>query len=270
MHADCNDEGERQLRLALLVLFALATSACSQSSASNEIAKAPAIQTPLAIPAMTEIPNPAAAKSYYPMLNAGAGDELLMSWQEPLSGVRCRLRFATRHAGSWQRVSTVAEGYFAPYSTMIPGVLRLDGGALFAYWTDWDRKWVYTSTSRDGGERWTSPRVVHKDRSDEDHGFISAVADGHTASIVCLMAGTTRHTNDLFCWRRVSRRAKVPHPRSPSTMMSAPAVQRPACAPRKDCWWPTATTLAAFAISPWYGTPTALGPSRIPYIAMAG
>jgi hypothetical protein len=109
-----------------------------------------------------------------------------MSWQEPLTGVRCRLRFAARHAGSWQRVSTVAEGYFAPYSTMIPGVLRLDSGALFAYWTDWDHKWVNTSTSRDAGARWTKPQVVHTDRSGEDHGFISAVADGAAASIVWL------------------------------------------------------------------------------------
>lgn len=186
MQARDYGSGDRKFDLALLVLLAFSELACSQGAASNEIAKAPAAQTSLAAPTMTEIPNPAAAKGYYPMLSAGAGDELLMSWQEPLGGVRCRLRFAALHAGSWQRVSTVAEGYFAPYATMIPGVLRLDGGALFAYWTDWDHKWVNTSTSRDEGAHWSKPQVVHKDRSGEDHGFISAVADGSAASIVWL------------------------------------------------------------------------------------
>ena len=149
----------------------------------------PATLSPPATPSMTETPNPAVAHSYYPMLTAGRGNEVLMSWQEPVGGVRCRLRFAAWRSGTWQHPSTVAEAYFAPYATMIPGVLRLDNGALFAYWTNWDRKWVYTSTSRDGGGRWTEPQVVHRDRSGEDHGFISAVADGDAASIVWLDGG---------------------------------------------------------------------------------
>ena len=52
-----------------------------------------------------------------------------MSWQEPLGGLRSRIRFAGRHTGSWQRVSPVAEDYFA-------------------------HKWVNTSTSRDEGAPW--------------------------------------------------------------------------------------------------------------------
>jgi len=175
--AEMDGAGQRKFHIACAALLALAIQAPA------------ATLSPPTAPAMTEISNPAAAHSYYPMLTGGAGNEILLSWQEPLEGMRCRLRFAAWRSGAWQGPSTVSEGYFAPYATMIPGVIRLDTGALFAYWTNWDRKWVYTSTSPDGGARWTEPEVVHKDRSGEDHGFISAVADGDAASIVWLDGG---------------------------------------------------------------------------------
>ena len=136
--------------------------------------------------------SPAGAGSGQPFLTTTSDGAVLMSWTEP-SGSAHAVKYATYRDGKWSPARTLVERddlivNWADFPSIVAG----SGRTFFAHWLQkrpggkyaYD---IYTSTSRDGGATWSSPRLLNRDGTPNEHGFVSIVAqrDG-TAGILWL------------------------------------------------------------------------------------
>jgi len=138
------------------------------------------------LPAAAEIASPAAPDSGESNLSAGPDGRVYLTWIES-SKETSALKFSVLGDNqTWSAASTVAEGKNWFVNTAdIPSMIALPDGTLAAHWLA-DAKPgteaynVRLSLSHDGGKTWSKPVIPHKDRSDNEHGFVSLVATGRS------------------------------------------------------------------------------------------
>jgi hypothetical protein len=148
---------------------------------------------------MKTVNNPAPPGSSHSRLTATPDGRALLSWLEPAGAKGKALKFTIREKDGWSAPRTVAVGRaFVPHDSVQPVVTLLGGASLVAYWTEnrqlraddpakmvWDAEDIYISVSRDGGNAWTAPSVLHRDLSDCEHIYLSIapLADDQVAAV---------------------------------------------------------------------------------------
>ncbi|MET0553230.1 MAG: sialidase family protein [Vicinamibacteria bacterium] len=127
-----------------------------------------------------ELPSPAGPGSGEPNLAVGADGRILLSWIEPSSEGRHRLRYASRTGGAaWAEARTIAEGAgWVVNWADFPAVAEQGDGSLFAHWLAKSGAGQYAydvrvGTSRDHGATWSGSVVPHRDATETEHGFVS-------------------------------------------------------------------------------------------------
>ena len=119
----------------------------------------------------------AAARAAQPDL-VTAGNDLLLSWIEP-EGDGHALRFARHDAAGWGAPRDIARGddWFVNWADT-PHLAVTADGALWAHWLRKSAAATYAydvvlSRSGDGGATWSAPRVVNRDGTPTEHGFVA-------------------------------------------------------------------------------------------------
>ena len=137
-------------------------------------------------PSATDSPDsltsPAAPGSTTPNLALAPDGRIYMSWLEPADTAGTyALRFAVldTRAAHWSAPQTIRTGsdFFLNWADF-PSIRVLDGRVLAAHWLQRTGRGAYAygvriSISRDGGKRWSSPIIPHRDRSETEHGFVT-------------------------------------------------------------------------------------------------
>jgi len=127
-----------------------------------------------------------------PNLALEAGETAVLTWLEPVSGGHA-LRVATRSGAGWSAPRPIAESdsFFVNWADF-PSLVALPNGAWIAQWPARVPGGVYAyhlrlAISRDRGATWTPPITPHRDRTAQEHGFVSLVSwDDSTAALVWL------------------------------------------------------------------------------------
>lgn len=137
------------------------------------------------------IPSPAAPAATSPRLSTGPGDELILSWLQPLNE-NVALRYARFSHGAWGEATTVTEAsnHFVNWADL-PSVVPLGNGHLAAHWLEisGENSHAYDialAESEDGGASWSAARTPHDDGTDTEHGFVSIYPAGGVAGLLWL------------------------------------------------------------------------------------
>jgi hypothetical protein len=139
---------------------------------------------PAATPAPPEVQplaSPGAEGAGEPNLSLLPDGGALLSWVEPTPAGHA-LRIATRPPGGrWSEPISVAEGsdWFVNWADF-PSVASTPDGTLFAHWLAKSGPGTYAydvriATSGDGGGSWSEARVLQRDGTASEHGFVSMV-----------------------------------------------------------------------------------------------
>ena len=132
---------------------------------------------------------PAGAGAMAPNLSTW-GDEVLLSWLEPLQpgdgsdAAPYRLRFARYKEGAWGLPNTIVErgDFFANWADL-PSIVPAAGGALYAHWLQKTGEDLYAysvmmARLADGAQTWQMLGPLHDDGTRTEHGFVSLVPAG--------------------------------------------------------------------------------------------
>ena len=121
---------------------------------------------------------PAPDGAAQPDLVSAPDGTLLLSWIEP-RGDGHALRFARHGNAGWSAPGTIAEGddWFVNWADT-PHLAVTADGALWAHWLRKSAAATYAydvvlSRSGDGGATWSAPRVVNRDGTPTEHGFVA-------------------------------------------------------------------------------------------------
>ena len=121
---------------------------------------------------------PAPDGAAQPDLVTAPDGTLLLSWIEP-RGDGHALRFARHGNAGWSAPGTIAEGddWFVNWADT-PHLAATPDGALWAHWLRKSAAATYAydvvlSRSGDGGATWSAPRVVNRDGTPTEHGFVA-------------------------------------------------------------------------------------------------
>jgi hypothetical protein len=147
--------------LAIVLLTACFNSACLNA------------QSPV-----QQIPVPSSAGAAEPFLSATADGSLLLSWIEAGS-----VRMARYRGPKWSAASTIVQrdDLFVNWADF-PSVVEMPGGTLLAHWLQKSGAGAYAydirvARSKDGGKSWSPSVILHEDRIEGEHGFVSLVPD---------------------------------------------------------------------------------------------
>ncbi len=149
----------------------------------------------LALPGLAEsIPNPSSLGSLQASWSVTKDGSPLLSWIETQKDDSYTLKYAMRHGAQWTEPRTIAaHRQFFRQPAELPEVISLSDGTLVAHWVESpndgsDTEFSYVSVAHDG-IKWSAPVIIHKDRSQVQHGLASIVASGDgEASILWLEA----------------------------------------------------------------------------------
>jgi hypothetical protein len=142
-------------------------------------------------PSVTELKTPAAMGSEAPNLSVAPDGRVFLSWLEPAGPKTYALKFSVRDKQGWSAPQTIASGpnWFVSGADF-PSIAFMADGTMVANWlvaTNLDREAYNTNValSRDSGKTWSKPVLLHKDRKERQHGFVSFVAspDGRLGAI---------------------------------------------------------------------------------------
>jgi hypothetical protein len=140
------------------------------------------------------IANPSPAGSGQAHWSTVGDGSPLLSWIEPAKDGSSTLKFSIRRGSQWLEPRTIAANrHFFRHPAESPAVISLSDGSLLAHWVEMpnegsEAEFVYVSVSKDS-VHWTPPVMAHKDRSQVQHGLVSAVASGdREASLMWLEA----------------------------------------------------------------------------------
>lgn len=162
----------------LIVLTALATTACTEQSLSE-----------LGVPFPITVP--AGATSHGPRLSQSSTDGATLSWMERGKDTTT-LRFSTFELGAWQPANDViADARMFVNWADRPAVTPLAGDVLFAHWLRYsaDKTYAYdvvTARSTDGGKSWSETTSPHDDGTPTEHGFVSVFSVNGAAGMIWL------------------------------------------------------------------------------------
>jgi hypothetical protein len=160
---------------AAVPLMAAFVAGCGSAAPTTPLTSPPLLRT---------LDAPAAEGAGEPHLALLPDGRALLSWVETAAGGHA-LRLATRHpGGDWSTPVSVAEGsgWFVNWAD-VPSVGATPDGTLFAHWLTKSGPGTYAydvrvSISRDGGESWGDPFVLHRDGTRSEHGFVSMLPRG--------------------------------------------------------------------------------------------
>lgn len=135
----------------------------------------------------------APANSGEPNLALTADGRAVLIWLEPAADSGHALRLAVREAGAWSEPRTILESdsFFVNWADF-PSLLALPNGAWIVHWLARVPGGTYAyhvrlAVSRDQGRTWSRPITPHRDRTPQEHGFVTmAPADDSTAALVWL------------------------------------------------------------------------------------
>lgn len=134
----------------------------------------------------TELPSPAPSSSAEPHLASAPDGSVFLSWLEPSGDEGHTLRFSRWEGKAWSAPRTVHSSptMFANWADF-PSLLALPDGTLVAHWLEKTGEAPYAYDvrivlSRDGGATWSAPMTPHRDRSPNEHGFVSLIPRGQS------------------------------------------------------------------------------------------
>jgi hypothetical protein len=143
---------------------------------------------------LESVSNPSSPGSLQASWSSTPDGGLLLSWIETQQDKSYTLKYAVRHSAQWSEARTIAAHRpFFRHPAELPEVIALSDGTLVSHWVEaphegGDAEFSYVSTSHDG-LKWSTPVLIHKDRSLVQHGLASIAATGEReASIVWLEA----------------------------------------------------------------------------------
>lgn len=154
----------------LILLFILGT-ACSIEKSVDE--KALVIK-PLS--------SPSKEKSGEPFLFTDADSTVYLSWIEKGED-KTMFKFSSLQNGQWSEPVTIASGntWFVNWADY--PMIAANGKQLAAHFLDKSGEGTYAydvklTTSGDGGNEWMEPRVLHDDKKQAEHGFVTLIPYG--------------------------------------------------------------------------------------------
>lgn len=133
--------------------------------------------------AATALPVPLPATALVPQMAALGACLSAASWLEPrAAGQGYRLRAVLRREGRWGQPFTVDDhADVAMFSADLPGLARLPGGGLLAYWERFERSAgdpyatrIQLARSVDDGRTWRPLPAPHADATVGQHSFTAA------------------------------------------------------------------------------------------------
>jgi len=142
-------------------------------------------------PTITELKSPAAPGSEAPNISVAPDGRVILSWLEPAGPKDYALKFSVRDKQGWSTPQTIASGpnWFVSGADF-PSIAFMPDGTMAANWlvaTNLQREAYNTNValSHDSGKTWSKPVLLHKDRKERQHGFVSFVPspDGRLGAI---------------------------------------------------------------------------------------
>ena len=169
-------------KLGALILGAAALLVMTQCKSSGPDAKES--KSTAALANVTEIPSPAGDGSGEPNLSTGPDGRVYLSWID--AGEKTSsLKFSVLGENqTWSPAALIAQGeHWFVNASDYPSIIALSDGTLAAHWLADNPEGseaynVNLSLSHDGGKTWGKPIIPHRDRSENEHGFVSLVATG--------------------------------------------------------------------------------------------
>ena len=129
-------------------------------------------------PMATKLETPAGEGSKVPHLSIAANGAVIMSWLEPTEA-GFALKWSGLGADRWQGATTIARGddWFVNWADF-PSVTPITESFWAAHWLAKKPGGTYAydvaaSLSRDAGQTWDEPFIVHEDDSPTEHGFVT-------------------------------------------------------------------------------------------------
>ena len=170
----------RLLTHSLLTLAAVAACTSSESSRPSTLT-------------VTPLESPVGPLSGEPNLAVDGKGRVYLSWLERKADSTVALHLSVRSDGQWSPPSTVVarSDLFVNWADF-PSVFVAPSGRIVMHWLQRssDGKYSYnvmTRQSTDDGATWSEPRMLHDDKVDAEHGFVSFFsADGDSVEAVWL------------------------------------------------------------------------------------
>ena len=154
----------------------LTTLICGIATSTLSVSNALAENGPLF--SVSEIAVPAVDGAREPTLATMADGRALLTWTEPL-GQNFAVKVAISDGTEWGAAQTVVAGndLFVNWADF-PSAIALSDGTLVAHWLQINGEAYYQydtkiALSKDYGRTWSEPFILHDDRSQREHGFVT-------------------------------------------------------------------------------------------------
>lgn len=161
----------------LLILCAI-WSACSVKERSTEQSQ------------IKFLPTPSKSPSAEPFLFTGKDDLVYLSWVEKREA-KATFLFSKLVSGQWSAPTVIASGnsWFVNWADY--PMLAVNDQQFVAYFLDKSAKSTYAydiklTSSSDGGRNWLEPKILHDDKKQAEHGFVTLLPYGHNFFVTWL------------------------------------------------------------------------------------
>jgi len=130
---------------------------------------------------LESLESPSKTGSAFPNLAQGADGKVYLSWVERGEKQLAVMWLSVLKDKGWSEPVEVMRGtdLFLNWADF-PSVCVLENGVLIAQWLrqgdDPHGYMAEFSISSDGGKHWSKPKLLHDDRADVEHGFVSMIA----------------------------------------------------------------------------------------------
>ena len=139
---------------------------------------------------MSAFPSPSKPNSETPCLFTGHDGTVYLSWIDK-SENKTALKFSSLKRGRWSKPAVIASGvsWFVNWADY--PMIAANGKRLVAHFLDrnGDGKYAYDiklTTSQDNGKTWREPFVLHDDKKQAEHGFVTLLPYGNNFFVTWL------------------------------------------------------------------------------------